>query len=276
MVATVAADEPDTAAKIAQPMMLVWSSRPGSRFIHGASPWNMSCDSRVRNRISPIQMKSGSAVSVQLEAAPHTVTAIASPAGRGEKSCIPIQATPVSARPIQTPVPSRKKSAAISSATMAKSLTSRGILLGAGRLGRRGRLNPAPGDLEHQLVDERDQQYHGAHGHPELGNPERGRVVAGGDVVKGMGLPGKAHAVERDDGAQEYRDREAPELHRALAAATQRLDEQGDPDVLAALERVGKRHEAGAGHQVAGVGVRARDVEIELAPQDTDGDHHQH
>ena len=42
----------------------------------------MSSDSRVRNRISPIQMKSGSAVSVQLDSEPQIVTAIASPAGR--------------------------------------------------------------------------------------------------------------------------------------------------------------------------------------------------
>ena len=65
----------------------------------------MSCDRRVRNRISPIQMKSGSAVSVQLEAEPQIVTAIASPAGRELKSCMPIQATPDSVRPIQTPLP---------------------------------------------------------------------------------------------------------------------------------------------------------------------------
>ena len=81
MVAQVAADEPDTAAKIVQPMMLVCSSRPGTRSSHGASPLNMSSDSRVRNRISPIQTNSGSAVSVHDDALPQIVTAIASPAG---------------------------------------------------------------------------------------------------------------------------------------------------------------------------------------------------
>jgi hypothetical protein len=56
----------------------------------------------------------GRAVSVQLEAEPQMVTAIASPAGRDENSCMPIQATPVSVRPIQTPLPSSRNSAAIS------------------------------------------------------------------------------------------------------------------------------------------------------------------
>src|SRR5258706_7981884 len=128
MVAQVAALEPDTAAKIAQPTTLVCSRRPGSRCIQGARPRNMSSDSRVRNRISPIQMKSGRAVKVQLDADPHTVTAIASPAGRELKSCIAIQATPDSARPIQTPLPRTGKSAAISSVGIVKSFIAHGLL----------------------------------------------------------------------------------------------------------------------------------------------------
>src|SRR6478672_3333917 len=105
MVAQVAAEDPDTAAKIVQPMMLVCNRRPGTRSSQGASPLNMSSDKRVRNRISPIHTKSGSAVSVQDDVVPQIVTAIASPAGRVENSVIPIQATPASASPIQTPLP---------------------------------------------------------------------------------------------------------------------------------------------------------------------------
>ena len=45
------------------------------------------------------------------------------------------------------------------------------------------------------------------------------------------------------------------------------LEEQRDADVLAALERVGEREEAAAGHAVAGVGVGARHVEVELAAE---------
>src|SRR5690606_40659500 len=76
-VAQVAALDPDTAAKIVQPRMLVCSRRPGKRFIQGARPLNMSSESRVRNRISPIQRNSGRAVSVQDDAAPQIVTAMA-------------------------------------------------------------------------------------------------------------------------------------------------------------------------------------------------------
>jgi hypothetical protein len=122
MVAQVAALDPLTAANIAQPATLVCSKRPGSACIHGARPRNMSWLSRVRNRISPIHTNRGSAVSVQLEALPQIVSAIASPAGRLLNSCMPIHATPDSVRPIQTPLPRIRNSVTISSAVIAMSL----------------------------------------------------------------------------------------------------------------------------------------------------------
>src|SRR5918994_3727238 len=64
IVAQVADDDPDTAAKMPQPKMLTCISRPGSQPSQGARPSNISSDSRVRNRISPIQTNSGSAASV--------------------------------------------------------------------------------------------------------------------------------------------------------------------------------------------------------------------
>ena len=70
----------------------------------------MSSDSRVRNRISPIQMKSGRAVSVQLDEDAQIVVIIVSPTGRVVNNSIPTQATPISARPTQTPVPRSRKS----------------------------------------------------------------------------------------------------------------------------------------------------------------------
>ena len=77
----------------------------------------MSFESRVRNNISPIQTNSGRAVKVQLLDDPQTVTAIASPAGRDENSVTASQATPVSVRPTQTPLP-RISSRAMSSAAV--------------------------------------------------------------------------------------------------------------------------------------------------------------
>ena len=72
-----------------QPTTLVCSRPPGSRAIQGARPLNMSSLRRVRNRISPIQMNSGSAVSVQLDDDVQIVVIIASPAGRTVKAAMP-------------------------------------------------------------------------------------------------------------------------------------------------------------------------------------------
>src|SRR5580765_8881949 len=138
MVAQVAALDPETAAKMAQPTTLVCRRRPGRCCIQGARPRNMSWLRRVRNRISPIQMKSGRAVSVQLADEPQIVTAIASPAGRELKSCMPIQATPERIRNSET----------TSSAVIAKSLIAAGLVA--------DRNDTHAANLEHQLVDEGD------------------------------------------------------------------------------------------------------------------------
>src|SRR3546814_20905953 len=84
IVAVVAADEPETAAKIPQPITLTCISRPGIRVIHGESPLNMSSARRVRNRISPIQMNSGSAVSDHDQDCHQRVVAMNEPAGATE------------------------------------------------------------------------------------------------------------------------------------------------------------------------------------------------
>ena len=56
----VAADEPEIAANIEQPITVVWNRRPGRKLIQGAMPENSDCDRRVRNRSSPIRMNNGS------------------------------------------------------------------------------------------------------------------------------------------------------------------------------------------------------------------------
>jgi len=105
-VVSVAADEPDTAAKTVHPMILVCTNPPGSFASHGLSPLNMSWDNRVRNRISPIQMNIGRAVRVQLDDALHSSVAMRSPVEPdAANSSIPTKATPTSASPTQTPVP---------------------------------------------------------------------------------------------------------------------------------------------------------------------------
>ena len=76
-----------------------------ARSIHGARPLNMSSLSRVRKRISPIQMNSGRAVSVQLDDAVQMVVTIASPAGRLGEQLHADEADAEQGRPIQTPPP---------------------------------------------------------------------------------------------------------------------------------------------------------------------------
>src|SRR5215468_10028756 len=164
MVAQVAAEDPETAAKIVQPMMFVWSSRPGTRSSHGASPRNMSSESRVRNRISPIHTKSGSAVSVHDEAVPQTVTAIASPAGRDEKSVMPMAATPASVSPIHTPLPRSANSATIRSVVMRTSFDMR-------RLFRLMNREGLARQVAREQIDEGDREDDRARRHRKLRDP---------------------------------------------------------------------------------------------------------
>src|SRR5207247_11163638 len=72
MVAQVAAEDPDTVPKIAQPRMFTCIKRPGSQPSHGESPSNISSESLVRYRISPIQTNIGSAASVHDALDPQT------------------------------------------------------------------------------------------------------------------------------------------------------------------------------------------------------------
>src|SRR5215216_6478115 len=104
MVAQVAADEPDTAAKIPQPITFTWVSRPGSHCTHGERPRNISSDNFVRKRISPIQMKSGKAASVHCELAAHVVVASTVPSGTFVVSAIATKPTSPSATAIHTPL----------------------------------------------------------------------------------------------------------------------------------------------------------------------------
>ena len=103
MVAAVAADEPDTAAKIAQPMILTCNNRPGRPPSHGDRPLNMSSDKRDRNRISPIRMNSGSAASAHEWLAPHSVVARTWPTGAFEKKTSATVPTDNSAMATHTP-----------------------------------------------------------------------------------------------------------------------------------------------------------------------------
>src|SRR5437879_8451174 len=163
IVAAVAAEEPEIAAKMPQPKTLQCISLPGNGAIHGARPRNMSSEILVRNRISPIQMKSGSAVSAQLVLAPQIVVAIRLPAGESVKRVIAIQPTPSKVSAIQRPATSSSARAPIrttdiSHISTASALEARRLRCGATSFRRRvgGRTRAQRCD---QVVDHGDQEH---------------------------------------------------------------------------------------------------------------------
>src|SRR5687768_1982797 len=93
MVAQVADEDPDTAAKMPQPNTFTCMRRPGSQPSHGAMPSNISSDRRVRNRISPIHTNSGSAASVHEAFEPQKDWNRFTSGGLEVKNCRPIHAT---------------------------------------------------------------------------------------------------------------------------------------------------------------------------------------
>ena len=103
--ATVAADDPEIAAKMAQPNIFICIKPPGNFDSQGDKPLNKFSDNFVRNKISPIQTKSGRAVSDQDDPMLHMVVAIASPTGLEVNIIIPIVETPIMLIPTQTPDP---------------------------------------------------------------------------------------------------------------------------------------------------------------------------
>src|SRR5690606_20588268 len=205
-VTQVAAEDPQTEAKIVQPSTLVCSRRPGSRFTQGARPRNRFSERLVRYRISPIQMNRGRAVRVQLLVLPQIVMAMASPAARLEKNSMPNQATPARVRPTQTPPPSSAKRTTIRAMLAVISFMVE-LLGGGGRALAR--------QFQDELVQEGDEEDQGAHGHGDLGDPHRRGVDARGDVLERPGLPHQAYGVQGQkarqcDGNEQGDDFERP------------------------------------------------------------------
>jgi len=107
----VAAEEPETAAKIAQPKTFTWSNFPGSHPTHGATPLNKFSESLVRKSISPIHMNNGSAANVQEDELAHNAFAIALTAGALLKRPTPNHPTVNREIDIHTPTPKSVKRA---------------------------------------------------------------------------------------------------------------------------------------------------------------------
>src|SRR6056297_794082 len=183
-VAVVAADEPETAAKSAQPKILACKSRPGSRVVSGASPENMSDDRRERNRISPIQINIGSAVRSQILSAPHTLVAKTSSTGADEAMSIAASPTAMSANPTHSPSARQPKRIATRTSERAS------IPIGASLLRLFGAaiIGGLPAQQRHQRVDERQCQQPKPRHHHRLRHPEREFRHAEADRVEGIAV----------------------------------------------------------------------------------------
>ena len=118
MVTAVAAEDPDIAAKMPQATTLTCNKRPGSRVTQGAMPRNMSSDSRVRNRISPIQTNSGSAISENGVVEPQVVVASTEPAGAVVNAIIANTETPTNDSATQSPEPSSRSRTKVSTSAI--------------------------------------------------------------------------------------------------------------------------------------------------------------
>src|SRR3990170_8079385 len=119
IVAQVADEEPDTAAKIPQPKMLTCIRRPGAQPSQGARPSNIASESLVRKRIPPIQTKSGSAASVHDAFEPQNAWKRFTSGGLVVNSCSPSQATTPIEIAIHTPPASSTSSRAKRATEMA-------------------------------------------------------------------------------------------------------------------------------------------------------------
>src|SRR3954470_11405839 len=177
MVAVVAVEEPDTAAKIPQASTLVCARRPGRRESHGARPVNIWLASLVRNRISPIRMKSGNAVSAQSVLPPNTVVERSAPGLALVKKPTAAAPTRIIEMAIHKPPPS-----STSSRSARKTLISprfKGSDLVEERGGPFVRRRAPAQDID-QVLEERDRDQRGAERHAGNRNPLRQRHLADG------------------------------------------------------------------------------------------------
>src|SRR5215813_11018875 len=209
----VAAEEPEIAAKIEQPMTLTCSSRPGSSAAQGVRPRNSDCDRRVRNRISPMTMNSGSASSSCVVRMFQAYCARSLSSGMSlntASSTVPVTA---SVQPIHRPPARKANSTTNMTRTMASIVPRRRRSLFGDR-GRahakilqrqtKGGLAEARHELENEQAD--------AEGHHRLRDPQRaftgdrdlaGGIAAPGEVDHGHGQEaGEADAQPRQHGLQ--------------------------------------------------------------------------
>src|SRR6185369_13089421 len=256
-------------------------SRPGSQFSQGANPRNISSDNRVRNRISPIHMKSGKAASDHDALLPHTVVASTLPAGMPPPAnCMPAHPVAIRATAIQTPAPSSSARNPSRIAAMERSSMSNPALhgafddfLGALRLRQFVARREAAQDMD-QFIDKSDEQNHEAAAVAELRNPQRHRDHTLRNVGKFKRLPGHDRGMPREKADEANAHEQRYDLDIMSHTIVEAVDQEADADHLAMLERV-REPEKGRRRHAPGDEIIARrniDAERPAAGQQ----HHQH
>src|SRR5258708_34615756 len=227
MVAQVAADDPDTEPKIPQPSMVVCISRPGILLSQGERPSNISSESLVRKRISPIQMNIGSAASEQQHHDDEQQT--------GDLDQLHLL-------------------------QVLAEIAARMALFGGGHVGR-----PLSTQHQHQLVHNGDKEEQGAYDEARLRDPQRNGDQAVGHVVELPALVGEAEGPEGEVADCAGGDGKRGDLECVPSARAEVLQEQRDAHEIAPAEgmRHGEERRGGAepGHQV----VAAAGAQSQLA-----------
>src|SRR4029450_1380955 len=253
--AQVAADDPDTEPNTPQASTLTCMSRPGSQFSQGANPRNISSDRRVRNRISPIQMKSGKAASDHDALLPHTVVASTLPAGMPPPAnCMPAHPVAIRATAIQTPAPSSSARNPSRMAAMERSSMSDPALhgafddfLGARWLRQFVARREAAQDMD-QLIDKSDEKNYQATAVAELRNPQWHRDHALRNVGDFPRLPCHDRGVPCEKADEADADEQCCDVDIMTDVVVEAVDQKADADHLAMLERMREPKEGGCGH----------------------------
>ncbi len=186
---------------------------------------------------------------------------------------MPIHATPASARPIQTPLPSSANSATTRSVVIRRPCGHRSRFIHDGAL-RPISSDAFPRPFEREFVDEGDQQDERADRHRELRNPQRRRVVPGRDVVELPRLQREPDAVEREQRREQSRHRQRPRVRARAARPARRARGSSVTRMCSPRFSVcASARKPARGHAVAGVRIGARNVEVQQAPGDADQHH---
>ena len=151
----------------------------------------------------------------------------------------------------------------------ARSTTSSAV----GRLGLLVARQVAADDVD-EFVDERDQQNDQPRRIADLRNPHRDRDHALRHLVEAPGVADELAGVEREEADEADADDEADDLDPMPALVRQLVDQQADPDHLAAAEGVGEAEERHRRHAPGDEIVGRRNVQADRPPGRQQ--HHQH